>query len=138
MARNEAALAFGREVRRRRHAQGLTLDALGEAAGLTLQYVGSIEAGRRDPSISSMTKIAAGLGAPLAEMLGAPEMSAETLEGARHRSTALVPRRCSSAPGAPGRLPAYIRRRDTYIEPMHPSEFWKSARGVNRNDRLRA
>ena len=33
-----------------------------------------------------MTKIAAGLGAPLAEMLGAPEMSAETLEGARHLS----------------------------------------------------
>ena len=87
MARNEAAVAFGREVRRRRHAQGLTLDALGEAAGLTPQYVVRIEAGQRDPSISSMTKIAVGLGAPLAEMLGAPEMSAETLEGARHLST---------------------------------------------------
>jgi len=47
MARNEAAVAFGREVRRRRHAQGLTLDALGEAAGLTPQYVGSIDAGQR-------------------------------------------------------------------------------------------
>src|SRR5688572_24642985 len=66
MARNEAAVAFGREVRHRRHAQGLTLDALGEAAGLTPHYVGRIEAGQRDPSISSMTKIAAGLGAPLA------------------------------------------------------------------------
>lgn len=35
MVRNEAAVVFGREVRRHRHAQGLMLDALGEAAGLT-------------------------------------------------------------------------------------------------------
>ena len=84
MARNEAAIAFGQEVRRRRHVQGLTLGALGEAAGLTPEYVGSIEAGQRDPSISSMAKIAAGLGVPLAEMLGASGMSAEILEGARH------------------------------------------------------
>ncbi len=86
MARNEAAVAFGREVRRRRHAQGLTLDALGEAAGLTPNYLGNVEAGHRDPSISSIAKIAAGLGAPLGELLGTPELHAESLEGARHLS----------------------------------------------------
>jgi transcriptional regulator with XRE-family HTH domain len=45
MTGNEAAIAFGEEVRRRRHVQGLTLDELGEAAGLTPEYVGSIEGG---------------------------------------------------------------------------------------------
>jgi len=54
MARNEAAVAFGREVRRRRHTQGLTLDALGEAAGLTPHYVGSIEAGQRSRRAGSV------------------------------------------------------------------------------------
>ncbi len=86
MARNEAAIAFGREVRRRRHAQGLTLEALGEAAGLTPNYVGNIEAGQRDPSISSMAKLAAGLKVPLSALLGTPDPSADPLEGARHLS----------------------------------------------------
>lgn len=42
--------AFGREVRRRRLAQGLTLDALSAVADLTANYIGSIEAGQRDPT----------------------------------------------------------------------------------------
>jgi transcriptional regulator with XRE-family HTH domain len=83
---SSAAIAFGREVRRRRHAQGLTLETLGAEAGLTPQFIGGIEAGQRDPSIGSMAKIAAGLGAPLGELLGMPELSAEALEGARHLS----------------------------------------------------
>lgn len=84
MATNEAARAFGREVRRRRQAQGMTLDALGEAAGLTPNYIGSIEMGLRDPSIGSMAKLSAGLGAPLGELLGLPELDPAALEAARY------------------------------------------------------
>jgi len=84
MATNDVARAFGREVRRRRYAQGLTLDALAAGAGLTPGYIGSIEAGRRDPSIGSLVKLAAGLGAPLGEIIGLPEMTGDALEGARH------------------------------------------------------
>ena len=87
MGAPEAALAFGREVRRRRHAQGLTLDALAAGAGLTPGYIGSIEAGQRDPSVGSMVKLAAGLGAPLGELLGLPGLPADTLEAARLLST---------------------------------------------------
>jgi transcriptional regulator with XRE-family HTH domain len=87
MATNETAIAFGREIRRRRHAQGLTLDALAVGAGLTPGYIGSIEAGRRDPSIGSLVKLAAGLGAPLGELLGLPGLPSDTLEAARLFST---------------------------------------------------
>jgi transcriptional regulator with XRE-family HTH domain len=51
-------LALGRENRRRRKAQGFTLDRLGEAAGLTSNYIGNIEAGQRDPSLSSVSSSA--------------------------------------------------------------------------------
>lgn len=75
--------AFGREVRRRRLAQGLTLEALGAGADLTAHYIGNIEAGQRDPSLSTMQKLAAGLGAPLGELLGMPTMSPDSIEAAR-------------------------------------------------------
>jgi transcriptional regulator with XRE-family HTH domain len=79
MATSEVARAFGREVRRRRHAQGMTLDALGEAANLGPNYVGQIEGGLRDPSIDVAARLAAGLGAPLGEVFGMPELPADTL-----------------------------------------------------------
>ena len=78
-----ALVAFGREVRRRRMAQGLSLEALGEAADLTPSFIGGIEMARRNPSLLSMLSIARGLGAPLGELLGMPELSAEGIEGAR-------------------------------------------------------
>ena len=40
-------------MRRRRHALGLTLDVFGERSGLTPNFIGGVEGGRRDPSISS-------------------------------------------------------------------------------------
>jgi transcriptional regulator with XRE-family HTH domain len=83
MDRAERLNAFGREVRRRRHAQGMTLDALGAAADLTPGYIGTIEAGQRDCSLSTMEKLAAGLGAPLGELLGMPDMSPDAIEAAR-------------------------------------------------------
>jgi transcriptional regulator with XRE-family HTH domain len=84
MDRAEQPHAFGREVRRRRHAQGMTLDALGAAADLTPGYIGTIEAGQRDCSLSTMEKLAAGLGAPLGELLGTPELDPAVLEAGRH------------------------------------------------------
>ncbi len=78
-----ALVAFGREVRRRRMAQGLSLEGLGEAADLTPSFIGGIEMAKRNPSLLSMLSIARGLGAPLGELLGMPELSAEGVEGAR-------------------------------------------------------
>jgi transcriptional regulator with XRE-family HTH domain len=56
--RTLAPLAFGREVRRRRGALGLTLEQLAERSGLTPNYIGTVLA------------LAKGLGVAPGELLG--------------------------------------------------------------------
>jgi transcriptional regulator with XRE-family HTH domain len=53
-----------------RHKRGLTLDALAERAGLTPNYIGTIEHGLRDPSLSTIESLAAGLGIQVGEIFG--------------------------------------------------------------------
>ncbi len=65
-----ALVDFGKEVRRRREALGLTLEQLAERAGLTPNYVGTVETGRRDPSLSTVLSLAKGLKVPAADLLG--------------------------------------------------------------------
>lgn len=60
---NEAArVRFGAEVRRRREFIGMTLEVLAARAGLTPNYVGGVEIGKRDPSLSTVLGLAKGLG----------------------------------------------------------------------------
>jgi transcriptional regulator with XRE-family HTH domain len=75
--------ALGRELRRRRHALGLTLEVLGQTVGLTPNYIGSIEMGQRDPSLSTLMRIGHGLGIPAGELLDLPAMTADAIEAAR-------------------------------------------------------
>src|ERR1051325_9327409 len=75
---------FCREVRRRREALGLTQDELAERSGLTPNYIGTIENGKRDPSLSTMMAIAKGLNVKLGELLGPlPDISPAAHEMAR-------------------------------------------------------
>jgi transcriptional regulator with XRE-family HTH domain len=83
MAKDEGVVAFGREVRRRRRARGWTLDALADVAGLTPNFIGGVENGRRNPFLKSMARIAKGLGVHLADLLGMPELSPEVIGAAR-------------------------------------------------------
>jgi XRE family transcriptional regulator, fatty acid utilization regulator len=79
--REPSAVAFGREVRRLRHLRGLTLEQLAERCGLTPNYIGSIEGGSRDPSVSTIHALAASLDVASGELLGeAPEISPVVLE----------------------------------------------------------
>jgi transcriptional regulator with XRE-family HTH domain len=81
---SDPVLEFGREIRRRREALGLTLEQLSERCGITPNYIGTIENGKRDPSISTLQHIAHGLGVPLGELLGArPRLSPSATELAR-------------------------------------------------------
>jgi transcriptional regulator with XRE-family HTH domain len=110
MATSEAARAFGREVRRRRLAQDMTLYGLGEAANLGANDIGEIEAGKRDPSIGVAARLAAGLGAPLGEVFGMPGVDGATLEGARLMSS--LPNEVRGPiVGALRALAAWMRRR---------------------------
>ncbi len=63
-------LAFGHEVRRRRLALGLTLEQLAERSSLTPNYIGTVEHGQRDPSLSTVLALARGLGVMAGELLG--------------------------------------------------------------------
>ena len=81
--RHLAPLAFGREVRRRRGALGLTLEQLAERSGLTPNYIGTVENGLRDPSLSTVLALAKGLGISPGELLGGVgELSAASTEAA--------------------------------------------------------
>lgn len=72
---------FGREVRRRREAAQMTLEDLANRSGLSPNYIGSIEIGKRDPSLSTMAALAQALGAPLAELLGGvPQISEAAIQ----------------------------------------------------------
>lgn len=57
-------------VRARRRAVGLTLAELSERAGLSANYLQTIEAGTRDVSLSSLEAIASALGVTPGELLG--------------------------------------------------------------------
>ena len=63
------AEALGQEIRRRRHELGLTLAALAARSGLTPNYIGSIEAGQRDPGVGVICKLAGGLDCKPGELL---------------------------------------------------------------------
>lgn len=80
-AASPEAIAFGREVRRRREASKMTLEQLSERSGLTPNYIGTIENGRRDPSLSTVLALAKGLGVPAAELVpGSSAMSFPAVE----------------------------------------------------------
>lgn len=70
MTKESMIAEFGREVRRRRKEMGLTLEKLAEQAELTVNYLGTIERGRRDPSLSTVASIAHGLGIPAGALIG--------------------------------------------------------------------
>lgn len=60
---------FGRNVRRLREALGLTQEALGAAAGLDRSYVGGVERGERNPSLSTIAQLARALQTPVAQAM---------------------------------------------------------------------
>ncbi|NUQ78022.1 MAG: helix-turn-helix transcriptional regulator [Polyangiaceae bacterium] len=80
---NEEIEALGREIRRRRQALGMTLPALAEATGITPNYIGAIELGHRDPSLSTVLRIARGLRLMPGELLGMPELPPDAIEAAK-------------------------------------------------------
>lgn len=61
---------FCADLKRRRGELGMTLDQLAERAKLTPNYIGTIENGYRDPSLSTLSSLADGLGVPLGELFG--------------------------------------------------------------------
>lgn len=81
---SDVAVDFGSQVRRFRREAGLSLEALAEASALSLNYVRSIEAGQRDPSLSTILALAKGLNVEPADLLtNAAPLSAGAMQAAR-------------------------------------------------------
>lgn len=81
MSNETQQLEFCKEVRRRRLAAGMTLEQLAERSGLTPNYIGAVELGKRDPSLSTVLSLARGFGAEPGELLGtAPGFTPSGLE----------------------------------------------------------
>ncbi|MGV3580084.1 helix-turn-helix domain-containing protein [Brevundimonas sp.] len=59
----------GANVKALRQAKGLTQEKLAFAADLDLTYIGGIERGRRNPSLSVMVRIADALGCELSDLI---------------------------------------------------------------------
>lgn len=59
---------FGQNVRRVRTARGLSQEELAEKAGLHRTYIGSIERGERNVSLSNIIVIAQALNTPLNDL----------------------------------------------------------------------
>ncbi len=77
-------MKFGQEIRRRRRSLGMTIEELAERSGLTPNYVGTIEIGQRDPSLSTVVALARGLSVAPAELVGGVQrLSPSALEAAR-------------------------------------------------------
>jgi len=54
--------SLGAAVRNRRERRGLTQEALAELAGLERTYLTDLEAGRRNPSVKTLDRLARALG----------------------------------------------------------------------------
>jgi transcriptional regulator with XRE-family HTH domain len=79
-----ASVKFGKEVRRRRKALAMTIEELAERSGLTPNYVGTVEIGDRDPSLSTLVALARGLSVSPGELVGGfDRLSPAALEAAR-------------------------------------------------------
>ena len=75
---------FGRRMRKHRRARDLTLEEAAALAGLSPNYLGSIELGKRDPSFSTIIAIAKALRVSPDDLVGpVSEISPAILELAR-------------------------------------------------------
>ncbi|NMR28635.1 helix-turn-helix domain-containing protein [Crystallibacter degradans] len=61
--------ALGNNVKQARSQLSLSQEQLAERSGLHRTYVGAVERGERNPSLTSMLRLSDGLGVPLSELV---------------------------------------------------------------------
>jgi transcriptional regulator with XRE-family HTH domain len=67
--RTERQVEFGDRVRARRQRLGLSQEALALRASINRTYIASLEAGRRNPSLDLMARLAGALGVDLSVLV---------------------------------------------------------------------
>lgn len=68
---DDAALptVFGAVVRALREEQGISQERLAALAGIDRAYMGALERGLRNPSLTTIAKVARGLSLPMSELM---------------------------------------------------------------------
>jgi transcriptional regulator with XRE-family HTH domain len=64
---------FGKKIKAIRRARDITQEKLADLSGLSLQYIGEIERGRRNPSLTSIEQLSKALDIPMAELFSLEE-----------------------------------------------------------------
>ena len=77
---------FGRRVRELRKRANMTQEALGNAAGVNFKFVGGIERGEENPSLSIILKLATGLGVEPGELFELEHVQSERALRAQART----------------------------------------------------
>ena len=67
MKKNPDLVKFGLNVRRLRLKKGLSQAALARRAGLSPNYIGTLERGIQNPSLKTLERLAKCLGCPMSE-----------------------------------------------------------------------
>jgi transcriptional regulator with XRE-family HTH domain len=70
-------LQFGRVLRARRQAAGLSQEALASAAGLARNYISLLEIGKKSPTLRSIQLLAAALDTTVTSLISAAEKKLE-------------------------------------------------------------
>jgi transcriptional regulator with XRE-family HTH domain len=73
LQRSDAHAALGRGIRDLRTEKGMSQESLADLCGLHRTYVGGIERGERNPSYTSILRIAEALGVQGSQLLAAGE-----------------------------------------------------------------
>jgi transcriptional regulator with XRE-family HTH domain len=69
---------FGAAVRQLRKDRGLSQEGLAASAGIDRAYMGGLERGRRNPSLTTVARVARGLGMPMSELIKAVEAGGQS------------------------------------------------------------
>lgn len=64
---------FGKKIKSIRRARDITQEKLADLSGLSLQYIGEIERGRRNPSLTSIEQLSRALDLPMSELFSLEE-----------------------------------------------------------------
>ena len=81
--------SVGKNIRRFRLADGLTIEELAFRAQLHPNYLGDVERGRRNPSLANLKKIADGLKKPLTDLLSVTRGTGASAPSATREKTAV-------------------------------------------------
>lgn len=76
----------GLNVQRIRRERALSQEELSFRSGFTRAYLSGLEAGRRNPTLLSMAKIASALSVPLEDLIRPPEKAPDGREKRRRRA----------------------------------------------------